>query len=163
MMEYIIIGLQVITLAFFLLCECGVFDRDRKRSPVTVMERGRLNTKAMRETGLDYEGLMALARQKGVFNIGDIDVAVYEADGSLSILPKPMRRQLNPKDFNFSPVREGMALPVVENGLLLEENIEAAGVKTAEVIRVLEQRGRRIEGIALATINDEGRIDVFEE
>jgi uncharacterized membrane protein YcaP (DUF421 family) len=161
-MEYIIIGLQVITLLLFILCELGAFDKKREGEALTIMEKGRLDVEAMKSAGLTFDRLFALAREKGVFNLGDMDIAVLEADGALSLLPKPMHRALNPGDFNFAPVREGRVTPVVIEGELLSDAIEATGAKAGEVVNLLEQRGRTVDGIALATINEAGRVDVFE-
>lgn len=55
-----------------------------------------------------------------------------------------------------------MCITVAENGELNEENINKAGVSAEEVMNIIGRNGRRLADIRLATINEAGRIDVFD-
>lgn len=130
--------------------------RGNRMAPRVLMENGII------KKGTDIAALQAAARKHGYFNLGDIDCAVQETDGSISLLPKPMHRRLTPKDFNFAPEREGLCVPIAKNGKLLEENIRRCGVGKEELLRIMERRGRTLQEIRFATMNEAGRIDVFE-
>lgn len=146
-MEYINFALLIGIIALLLI--------KRKRAPRVLMENGEI------KSGADIEALKAAARKRGYFNLADIDCAVLEADGEISVLPNPLKRPLNPKDFNFAPVREGLCLTVAENGVLLEENVKKAGVSEKELLNIIEKDGRTLAEVRFATINEAGRVDVF--
>ena len=104
---------------------------------------------------------MGRAREAGYYNLGDIDTAILETSGKISFLPMPMKRQLNPKDFNFAPIREGICKTVIENGKINERNLNKSGITKQALFELLEQRGESPENILLATVNEAGRVDFF--
>ncbi len=150
----IIIALQLASLAQH---------KARRYKMSFLMRDGEIDSSCLSAAGLSVEELFSAARQAGYFNLGDVDTAVLEENGKISFLPKPMSRCLNPKDFNFAPVRDGVPSIIVKNGELVEENLEKAGIKREEVMTILLSRGRRLENILLATITESGRVDVFEK
>lgn len=131
--------------------------------PCVLISEGKINGSALKEVKLSLEELMAEARLSGYFNLGDVDYAILEANGGISFLAKPKHRRLNPADFNFSPVREGLCTTVVLDGELKLDNIEKSGVSSKQIVDIIESRGRKVENLLLATINEAGRIDVFEK
>ena len=127
-----------------------------------LIENGKINTAALEKAQLPLDELMSRARLAGYFNLADIDVAVMEPCGEISFLPKAMQRRLTPRDFNFAPVREGIPVKIIENGEILYDSLEAAGITEGELKTIIEARGRTLGNILLATITDSGRVDVFE-
>ncbi len=156
---------EVVLLVINLALLLAVLAQTRtKRAKKTVLMRdGEIISGALEKAGLSIEELFSAAREKGIFNLGDIDTAVLEESGKISFLMKPMNRQLTPKDFNFAPVRDGIPAVIVKNGRFLEEELEKTEIGKKEVMTVLLSRGRRLENILLATVTESGRIDVFEK
>ena len=159
-MDYI----QTVLLVFLIVLQLLHLLRSRKRrfKRCTLMKRGNIIPDALRMSGIGIEELFSKARLGGYFNLGDIDTAVLEENGQISFLPKPMSRNLNPKDFNFAPVRDGVPSVIVKNGVTVEENLMKDGINRADVMKILLSRGRTLDDILLATITESGRIDVFE-
>ncbi len=137
--------------------------RTRRAKRTVLMNGGRIYEDALSSAQTGIEELISQAREKGIFNIGDIDTAVLEENGKISFLLKPLSRQLTPRDFNFAPVRDGIPTVIVKNGEIIEENLAGAEIKREEIMTVLLSRGRRLENILLATVTESGRIDVFEK
>ncbi len=135
----------------------------RYEKEIYLIKDGKIKSAALEEAELSIEKLSALARQRGYFNLGDIDIMLLERDGGISILPKPRARALNTKDFNFTPVREGVPIVIAKDGKIIGENLKAAGVNEKELLTLLETRGRQLSEILLATITESGRVDVFEK
>ncbi len=131
--------------------------------PIVIIEKGTINKAALKKAGLELDELSAAAREAGYFNLADLDYAIMETNGTISFLPAPLQRPLNPKDFNFAPEREGLCVTLVSDGRLLTDNLSKAGVSAEEIMNILEKNGRKTEDILLATINEAGRIDVFEK
>ncbi len=151
----IVIGLEI---ASFALAKDKRFGKE-----LYLINDGRINEKALEEAGRSVDELFSLARRQGYFNLGDIDIMLLERDGGVSILPKPRERALNPKDFNFSPVREGVPTVIARDGKIIGENLVKAGINEKELLTLLEARGRQLSSVLLATITESGRVDVFEK
>lgn len=89
-----------------------------------------------------------MCRQAGFFNINDIETAVFEYNGSLTILPACNQRPVTPADMNLAPPPESIYAEVIMDGRILEENLtrmeldlkwlqeqlEAQGYKSADEI-----------------------------
>lgn len=132
-----------------------------RRKTIVIMRENEIDETALKKAGLSLGELMSAARQAGYFNLGDIDTAILETSGKISFLPMPMKRALNPKDFNFAPIREGVPKTIIKNGRILENNLAASGVSKQALNELLAQRGESAQNILLATVNEAGRVDFF--
>ena len=137
------------------------FRKEGIKKPLILMENTKINEENMKTAKIDVEELMSFARLSGYFNIGDIDTAVLETNGEISFLPNPSRRRLNPKDFNFSPIREGLSRIVIYKGRIVEDNLVLSGIKKEELEKLIDRRGSKLGEIFLATANEAGRIDFY--
>ena len=156
----------ILELAIIALLITLILRKNRKIetvAPAVLMSEGKIDTDALEKSGVSLEKLREEARLAGYFNLGDIDTAILEKSGKISFLTKPMSRALNPKDFNFTPVHEGVPVTIVKNGKIIEESFEKAELDREEIMTLILSRGRNLEGILLATITDSGRVDIFEK
>ena len=160
-MDIVIVILLVLILSGILVI-LAQFKRGAAVSRQTLISDGAINEAALSKADIKLEELFSRARLAGYFNLGDVDTAILETNGEISFLPKPMSRCLNPKDFNFAPVRDGVPTVVVKNGELVEENLSLVPIGRNELMTILSARGRLLENILLATITESGRVDVFE-
>ena len=153
----IIIAVQLVTIAILLQKR----DKKRLQKPIILMENSKINTSAMNGAEISFEELMSRARLSGYFNLGDIDTAVLETNGEVSFLLKHSKRRLNPCDFNFSPVREGMSRIIISDGIINEKNLRLSGIRKEELFKLIEQRGSTLADILFATANEDGRVDFY--
>ena len=137
----------------FLLC--------RRRKPQILMREGAFVYDNLKKSRLTEFDVMAAARRCGYFNIADVDTAVLEKDGGISILPKAIKRPLEPKDFNFAPVREGMSYVVYHGGRLDYARLASLGFTEKTLDGFLSQHGYRLENVNLVIVSESGRIEVL--
>lgn len=131
--------------------------------PIVIIREGKIYKEALKKAKIETDDLMAAARSDGYFNLADIDCAIMETSGKISFLPMPMKRPLNAKDFNFAPIREGLCYTVISDGRIIGENLRKAEFTENKLLSFLEERGYEVENILIATINEAGRVDVFEK
>ena len=162
-MEIIYIVIASLLSAFLVVILQCLIRNFARNKPITLISNSKINAAAMKKAKIGIDELMSSARLAGYFNLGDIDTAVFEPCGKISFLPLPMKRALNPKDFNFAPVREGASKTVVLNGRIIAENIRNSGISEEDIIKLLNQRGAELKNIMLATVNEAGRVDFFEK
>ena len=65
------------------------------------MENGKISKKQLRKVKLDLNDFMQDARENGYFDLSQVEYAILEANGEVSILPKPEYRPITPKDMKI--------------------------------------------------------------
>ena len=92
-------------------------------TPTILMDNGKLYRKNMKKAKLDLSEFMVMCRQQGYFDLNDIQTAVFEFNGKLSILPVSAKRPANPQDLDLSPTPEFIQTEVIMDGHVLDENV----------------------------------------
>ena len=120
------------------------FPRMRKYvngSPTIIMNDGKLYRKNMKKAKLDLSEFMVLCRQEGYFNLNDIQTAVFEYNGRLTILPISQKRPVNPADMQLTPQAETIYTEVIMDGRILEENLGRMGLDATWLEKQLKAQG----------------------
>lgn len=91
--------------------------------PVIIIENGKIQNEKMKKIRLTVEDLMMMLRQNGYFNISDVQNAIIESDGKLSVQLKPEKQPLTPSDINITPPHIGLARDLVIDGKIMENNL----------------------------------------
>lgn len=97
-------------------------------TPTIIMNNGKLYRKNMKKAKLELSEFMVLCRQEGYFNINDIETAIFEYNGRITILPKSEKRPLTPKDMNITPERAEIYTEIIMDGRILHENLKRLGL-----------------------------------
>lgn len=92
--------------------------------PTILIYRGRIDEKALKKERFTINELEERLRGDGVFNIGDVEYAILETSGQISVIQKPNKRTTIPEDFNIMPDYEGIAYDLVIDGKIMEENLK---------------------------------------
>ena len=112
-------------------------------TPTILMNNGTLYRKNMKKAKLELSEFMMMCRQEGYFNLGDIQTAIFEYNGRLTVLPVSDKRPMNPKDMNLSPQPEYISTEVIMDGRILEENLSRMGVDARWLQKQIEAQGYR--------------------
>ena len=115
-------------------------------TPSILMQNGRLYRENMKKAKLELSDFMVMCREQGYFNLGDINTAIFEYNGKLTILPSSGRRPLTPEDMNLRPRQETIFTEVIMDGRILDENLGRLGLSPDWLNRELHSRGVRDAG-----------------
>lgn len=119
------------------------FPRSRKYlngSPTILMDNGKLFYKNLKKAKLDLSEFMVMCRQQGYFDLTNIQTAVFEYNGKLTILPVTSQRPATPKDLNVAPEQELLFTELIMDGRILEENLKRMGLDLTWLGKQLKQR-----------------------
>ena len=97
-------------------------------TPTIIMNDGKLYRKNMKKAKLELSEFMVLCRQEGYFNINDIQTAIFEYNGRITILPKSEKKPLTPEDMNITPEAASICTEVIMDGRVLHENLKRLGL-----------------------------------
>ncbi|WP_050182894.1 DUF421 domain-containing protein [Domibacillus robiginosus] len=94
--------------------------------PVILIKNGKIMESALRKVRVDMESLSSLLRKKDVFAISDVDYAIFETDGSLSVMKKTAKQPVTKKDLNIpeGPYTFPMPAAVISDGIVNSRNLE---------------------------------------
>ncbi|ACM60113.1 protein of unknown function DUF421 [Caldicellulosiruptor bescii DSM 6725] len=126
-------------------------------SPTILIAKGRILEDALRKTQYNLNDLMEQLRIKGFFNIHDIEYAILETDGDISVIPKSQKRYLTPADLGIPTKYEGIPVSVIVDGKIKEEALKYANLTLEQVLTEIKKRGiDSVQDVFFACIDPEG-------
>ena len=131
--------------------------------PSVIIEDGKINLNALKQTKLDINDLLEQCRGEGYFDISEISYAILEVNGKLSILPKSDYQVPNLKDLKIKKNKAYLSVNVIIDGVLMENNLKNTNKNLEWLNKELEKQGHtNYENILLATVTN-GVLSVFEK
>ena len=95
--------------------------------PSILIYRGRIDEKMLKKERFTLNELQERLRGNNIVNIGDVEYAILETSGQLTVIPKPNKRNTIPQDFNIMPEYEGITYDLVIDGKVMYENLKKVG------------------------------------
>jgi len=96
--------------------------------PSLLIHKGEIIYDEMRKNKIDLDELRHLLRMKDVFAIQEVEYAVLETDGLLSVLKKAAYQTPNKKELNVAPTEPQIAIPLIMDGEMVKDNLAEADV-----------------------------------
>lgn len=108
--------------------------------PVILIERGNILPDVMKELNMNIDDIMEALRGDGYFNPSEVEYAILETNGSLTVLPKSQNRPVSPSDLGLDVQQAGLPVTVIMEGEFLGENLAKLNGVTKERMLVLLDR-----------------------
>lgn len=140
--------------------------RDIIEGKATVLIKdGKILEENMKKEKYTIDELNSLLRQKNVFKTADVEFAVLEPRGDLSILLKREMQPITPKDLNLKVAPEKEAQTVIMDGQVLNDQLTAAGKNRGWLDIELANLGVTLENVFLAQVDSYGNltIDTYDD
>ena len=132
-------------------------------TPTIIMSGGKIYRKNMKKAKLDLSDFMVMCRQAGYFNLNDIQTAIFEYNGRLTILPKATKRPVNPDDINVVPPPEFIYTELIMDGRILHENLKRLGLNIQWLQSELKLHGyKNAKEIMLCICDNDNKLTVFK-
>lgn len=126
-------------------------------TPTIIMNNGKIYRKNMKKAKLDLSEFMVMCRQEGYFNLADIQTAIFEYNGRLTVLPVSTKRPLNPEDMNLTPQLEYISTEVIMDGRILDDNLKRMGLDAKWLHKQIKSQGFKSEKEVLLGICDQNK------
>ena len=92
--------------------------------PSILIYRGKINEKNLKKERFTVNELEERLRGNNIVNIGDVEYAILETSGQITVIQKPNKRTTIPEDFGIEPEYEGIAYDLVVDGKVMYENLK---------------------------------------
>ena len=96
-------------------------------TPTILLNEGKLYRNNLKKSKLDLSEFMLLCREQGYFDLDSIQLAVFEHNGRLSILPQASSRPATPDDLKITAKATHIGIEIIMDGCVIGENLSRAG------------------------------------
>ena len=125
-------------------------------APVILVASGVMKKDALKKCRMSAFTLMSMLRAQGFMKLQDVNFAVFEAGGNLSVFPKNSARPVTVEDMALKQPEEGLTMPVIVDGQIFREILDYAKVNEAWLRDQLHSLYRaRPEDVFFAEIDDQ--------
>ncbi|SES21477.1 DUF421 domain-containing protein [Salipaludibacillus aurantiacus] len=130
--------------------------------PTVVIQNGKMINQNLKKIRYSIDNLMQMLREKDVFDIAEVETAVVEANGSLSVLKIPEKQAILKEDIRLNrEVSSSLALPVIIEGQIDTKVLAARGLNEIWLHKQLETHDiKTIEDIFFASVNAAGELHI---
>lgn len=130
--------------------------------PLIVIKHGKIMEEALRKVRLDIDALNSLLRKKNIFAVSDVDYAIFETDGTLSVMKKetvqPLTKSdmhIKPKTVSYSPIDTSL----ISDGVIKKGNLEKLNLDVQWLEQQLKQSGiNSVSEVFYAEVQKDGTL-----
>lgn len=108
--------------------------------PTVVIMKGKVMENEMRKMRYNLSDLLEQLRQKDVFDISQVEFAVLESNGNLSVLKKSPYQPLTPKDMNIPTQYSGLSTELIYDGIIIDAHLEKVNLDRAWLFSELRKQ-----------------------
>jgi len=132
--------------------------------PSIVIDNGKIVEKELRRLRYSLSDLLGQLRQKDIYNIADVQFAILETSGDLSVVLKADKRPLTPEDLGLSTKLEWLPAPLIFDGKIHRNNLAKLNLDESWLLAELKKRGIAKAADALfASLDCDGQLFVSKK
>lgn len=133
--------------------------------PVVVIQNGQVLENNLRAIRLRGDDLVSMLRAQGYFDIKEVEVALMESRGGLSVLPRSQYQPVTASDLSLSTKYEGMGIELVVDGEIQKQNLRRLGLNVAWLKQQISQQNMQMDEVFLAVLDTQGKLylDKYED
>lgn len=125
--------------------------------PVILIENGKILQDNLRQTRITLDELIGQLRVKNILELQNVQFAILETNGKLSVFPYPTRKPPTVADMGLSVKEQFLPVTVIEDGFLFTENLPMAGKDALWVTRFLDAQKSTVSDTFLLTVDCRGK------
>ncbi|MDL2280252.1 DUF421 domain-containing protein [Selenomonadales bacterium OttesenSCG-928-I06] len=131
--------------------------------PIVVIENGLIIKKNLAKVRLPLESLLQMLREKGIFDVTCVELAVLESMGNLSVLKKAEHQAITPQDLNVISLPNTILTPVIFEGKLRENALQKLGFSQEEIAEFKEKNKEKLKEIFIAFLDQNNKFHIINE
>lgn len=132
-------------------------------NPFIIIKDGVIDQKKLKALRLTVDDLLSALRQKDVFDISDVEYAVMETNGSVSLLLKPEKRGVTAQDMNITVKDSGFLCPVIIDGRIIGKHLSNCGFSRKKLDSALKKAKLSQNEVLLMTVDKNGKTEIIKK
>ena len=126
--------------------------------PSILIYRGRIDEKVLKKERFTINELEERLRGNNIVNIGDVEYAILETNGQVTVIQKPDKTNTIPADFNIQPEYEGIPYDLVIDGKIMYDNLKQIGKNYEWLRKQVNKFNIKPEEALLVTLDGKGQM-----
>jgi len=127
--------------------------------PVVVIENGQFVKGNLKKLKYSIDNILMMLREKDVFDISEVEFAVIESTGQISVLKKSQYQPITAKEIKLNTEYKGLSIPLIVEGKIYEENLNKLNLSKEWLNSQLKDKNiHSVENIFFASINTDGQL-----
>ncbi len=110
-------------------------------TPEIVIRKGKMIRDVMKKNKLDVNQLQHLLREKDVFSVREVEYAILETNGAISVLKKSDYQSPTRKDMKLAPQPANLTVTLVNDGEIIYDNLEEKNLTEEWLLQELKEQG----------------------
>jgi len=128
-------------------------------TPSVLIENGKIIESELTRLRYNINDLLEQLRSKNIPNIADVEYAILETSGHLSVIPKSQKRPVNPEDLNLSTKYEGLPVTLIIDGYVFRKNLDRINLSEDWLMSELRKYNlHNLKDVLFASLDTEGKL-----
>lgn len=132
-------------------------------SPKIIISNGKIKRSVLRELRLSVDDVMTAMRNQQIFDISEVQYAIVETTGSISIMKKQCKDTPTREDIGLSPESADPPQIIVSDGKILTAALDSMGFNVKFVENSAREAGVKIRDIFIMTVDRQGNVYIAEK
>jgi uncharacterized membrane protein YcaP (DUF421 family) len=129
--------------------------------PTLVIQDGKLLVENLKGIRYTVDNVLQMLRQKNIFDLSDVKIAIIEANGQISVLKKENKLEVTIEDINVKKKSKSLSYPLIVEGKIYEDILLYLGLNRQWLIAELHKRRvAQLNRVFFASINDDQELHV---
>lgn len=125
--------------------------------PSILIFKGKIQEEALTKERFTVNELQERLRSQGIFNISDVEFAILETSGQVSVVEKANKRTTIPDDFDIKPDYEGIPYDLIIDGKIMYDNLKLLNKDELWLNKEINKFGLLPNKVLIATIDGKGQ------
>lgn len=131
--------------------------------PQVIIKNGKIDQGQMKKLRMSTEELCEELRQQGYFKLTEIEYAVLETNGKLSVLKKPEEVPPTCKQLNVKPEQAEIETVIISDGEISFSSLKVLGIDLDKIDRELRRRKLELSDVFIMTVNGKDNFRVIKK
>ena len=126
--------------------------------PSILIYRGKINEQALKKENFTINELQERLRGNNIFNLGDVEFAILETSGQISVVTKPEKRIVTLEDMNIKAEYQGIPYDLVVDGKVMTDNLKKISKSREWLDKEVGKFDMKPEEALVVTLDANGKI-----
>ena len=131
--------------------------------PSVVIQKGKINKSELLKNRISVDELISELRQKSITDISQVDYAIIEQNGKMTVIPKAEYMQPTCRDLGLKVTEHGLCHIIVSDGTINHYGLKVTQKDLAWLKSTLAKKKKCLNGIFLMTLDDSGDVCIIEK
>jgi len=114
-----------------------------------IISKGKIDVKELKRLRINIDDLSEELRMNGYTSVGEIEYAILETNGEISIIPKAHLKPVSPNDLNIKVKTATMHKNIVKDGAVEMKNLQEIGKNVKWLEEILKKEKTEVESVFL--------------